>query len=95
MIIQFTAHAWEEFAYLMENEPDAAIRVKELLQSITQTPFTGIGKPEPPKYDLKGFWFRRITGEHRLVYQVAGQKGLDQKCILINVDCITTTNNNV
>jgi toxin YoeB len=83
MTIQFTAHAWEEFTYLMEHEPDAAMRVKELLQSITQTPFTGIGKPEPLKYDLKGFWSRRITGQHRLVYQVSGQKGLDQKCIVI------------
>ncbi|MES2732910.1 MAG: Txe/YoeB family addiction module toxin [Bacteroidota bacterium] len=83
MIIQFTAHAWEDFTYLMENEPEAAIRVKELLKSITQTPFTGIGKPEPLKYDLKGFWSRRITGEYRLVYQVSGQRGVDQKCAIV------------
>lgn len=83
MIIQFTANAWEDFAYLMEYEPEAALRVKELLRAITQTPFTGIGKPEPLKYDLKGFWSRRITREHRLVYQISGQKGVDQKCSII------------
>lgn len=50
---------------------------------LKKTPFQGTGKPEPLRYDLKGYWFRRITSEHRLVYKAEGKKGLDQKCCII------------
>ena len=60
-----------------------AKRIKELLKSIRQDPFKGIGKPEPLRHDLKGFWSRRITDEHRLVYKITGTKGVDQKCIVL------------
>jgi len=83
MNIQFTSHAWEEFNYWLENDSDTIKKVKELIKSIRQTPFKGIGKPEPLKYDLKGFWSRRISGEHRLVYKITGKKGLDQMCTII------------
>lgn len=46
-------------------------RISALLKDIQQHPFTGIGKPEPLKHNLKGLWSRRINEEHRLVYQVA------------------------
>lgn len=46
-------------------------KINELIQSIDRTPFEGIGKPEPLKYQLKGYWARRITDEHRLVYSVS------------------------
>ena len=46
-------------------------RISALLKDIQQHPFTGIGKPEPLKHNLKGLWLRRINEEHRLVYQVA------------------------
>lgn len=49
-------------------------KFKDLLNEIKKTPFQGTGKPEPLRYDLKGYWSRRITGEHRLVYRVEGQK---------------------
>jgi toxin YoeB len=65
------------------NDPDVAVKIKELLNDIKRTPFQGLGKPEPLKYDLKGFWSRRITGDHRLVYKVEGTKGRNQKCIII------------
>lgn len=45
-------------------------RISKLVQSISETPFEGIGKPEPLKYDYTGWWSRRINEEHRLVYQV-------------------------
>ena len=51
--------------------------INDLINNTRQTPFTGLGKPEPLKFDLKGWWSRRITGEHRLVYRVSG-KGDDQ-----------------
>lgn len=83
MIIEFTTNAWEEFEYWIETDKDIVNKIKELLKSIRDTPFKGIGKPEPLKYGLKGFWSRRITQEHRLVYKISGKKGADQKCSII------------
>jgi len=83
MDIVFTPYGWEDFEYWLENDLDTAVRIKELLKAIKQNPFTGIGKPEPLKHDLKGYWSRRITGEHRLVYKVSGTKGNDQKCVIL------------
>jgi toxin YoeB len=83
MDIVFTPHGWDDFEYWIENDLNTSLRIKELLKAIRQNPFTGIGKPEPLKHDLKGYWSRRITGEHRLVYRVSGTKGNDQKCIII------------
>jgi toxin YoeB len=50
-------------------------RIDDLIKNIKATPFQGIGKPEPLKYDLSGWWSRRITKEHRLVYRVKGNPG--------------------
>jgi toxin YoeB len=83
MDIVFTSHGWEDFEYWLETDPDTVLRIKDLIKSIKQNPFQGIGKPEPLKYDLKGYWSRRITSEHRLVYRVTGNKGEDQRCIII------------
>lgn len=83
MNFEFTQKAWEDFTYWLETDPEIANRIKELLKDIKQSPFRGIGKPEPLKYDLKGLWSRRITGEHRLVYKVEGTKGEDQKCYVL------------
>ncbi len=79
----FTENGWEDFEYWIENDRDIVDKIKELLKEIRKTPFHGIGKPEPLKYDLKGYWSRRITGEHRLVYKVEGKKGVDQTCYVI------------
>ena len=83
MNIEFTEDGWENFQYWIENNPETTLRIKDLINDICRNPFTGTGKPEPLKYGLKGFWSRRITGEHRLVYQVSGKKGIDQKCSII------------
>lgn len=83
MNIVFTPNGWQDFEYWLDNDPDTAVRIKELLKSVKQNPFQGIGKPEPLKHDLKGYWSRRITGEQRLVYRVTGTKGDDQRCIII------------
>jgi toxin YoeB len=83
MNFEFTEYAWEEFEYWIETDNDIVLKIKELLKDIKKTPFSGIGKPEPLRYDLKGFWSRRITGEHRLVYKVEGKKGADQKGTII------------
>ncbi len=83
MIVVFTAHGWEEFVYWIENDKGISLKLKELINNIRQDPFKGIGKPEPLRHGLKGYWSRRITNEHRLVYKVTGSKGVDQRCIII------------
>mgnify|MGYP001262148216 CR=1 FL=1 len=83
MNFEFTSHAWEDFEYWMENDPEIIEKIKNLLRDIKITPFHGLGKPEPLKYDLQGFWSRRITAEHRLVYKISGEKKRNQKCLII------------
>ncbi|MBM3171761.1 MAG: Txe/YoeB family addiction module toxin [Bacteroidetes bacterium] len=83
MDILFTPNAWEDIEFWISNDIDTLSKIKEIIRSIRQDPFRGLGKPEPLKYDLKGYWSRRITGEHRIVYKVTGSKGVDQKCLII------------
>ena len=83
MNFEFTINAWEDFEYWIETDIDTVNKIKDLLKEITKTPFKGLGKPEPLKFNLKGYWSRRITGEHRLVYKVDGKKGIDQKCYIL------------
>lgn len=83
MDFSFTTEGWEDFEYWMDNNPEIANKIRLLLKNIKQDPFRGLRKPEPLKYDLKGYWSRRITGEDRLVYRVTGTKGEDQKCIIL------------
>jgi toxin YoeB len=83
MNIEFTEIAWEDYVYWIDNDEIVVVKIKELINSIIKDPFKGIGKPEPLKFGLKGFWSRRISNEHRLVYQSTGTKGIDQKCIIV------------
>ena len=83
MDISFTPNGWEDIEYWITNDPDTVTRIKDLIKSIRQDPFRGLGKPEPLRYDLKGYWSRRITSEHRIVYKVSGTKGVDQKCVIL------------
>lgn len=69
MTIAFSRHAWNDYQYWVETDRKILERVNELIKSITREPFTGPGKPEPLKGDLKGFGSRRINREHRLVYR--------------------------
>ena len=83
MNTDFTENGWADFEHWLENDPEIADKIRNLIKAIKKDPFKGIGKPEPLKFGLKGFWSRRITGEHRLVYQVSGTRGKDQKCTII------------
>ena len=83
MNIEFTKHGWEDFEYWVDTDVEIVKKIKDLVKSINETPFKGLGKPEPLKYGLKGFWSRRITQEHRLVYKVTGKKRVNQKCLII------------
>lgn len=62
--------AREDIAYWRKRDLSVSARIDSLLEDIKRNPFTGLGKPEPLKHALAGFWSRRITKEHRLVYRV-------------------------
>lgn len=71
MIIEFTKQADIDLAYFKKSGNVQIIKkIKELLNSITLDPYTGIGQPEPLKYSLSGAWSRRINKEHRLIYEI-------------------------
>lgn len=72
MLTAFTDHAWQEYVYWQENDPETLEKINELIKEIKRDPFKGKGKPEPLKGNLAGYWSRRISGEHRLVYRVSG-----------------------
>ena len=72
MRVVFSEHAWEEYLYWQKTDRKVAQRVNALIREIQRDPFEGIGKPEPLKHALSGYWSRRITDEHRMVYKMGG-----------------------
>jgi toxin YoeB len=69
----FTPQAWEDYTYWQHADRATLKRINRLLDAVLPDPTGGIGKPEPLKYAISAAWSRRITGEHRLVYQVDGE----------------------
>lgn len=72
MKLIFAEEAWEDYLYWQQKDKRMVERINKLIKEVQREPFTGIGKPEPLKHALAGFWSRRITDEHRLVYRVDG-----------------------
>jgi toxin YoeB len=68
----FAEVAWEDYLYWQKQDRKMVERINKLIREIQREPFEGIGKPEPLKHALAGFWSRRITDEHRVVYKVEG-----------------------
>jgi toxin YoeB len=68
--VTFTPTALDDLRYWLKTDKRQAERVLAILEEIRRTPFAGIGKPEPLRFQLAGCWSRRIDREHRLVYQV-------------------------
>ena len=71
MNLIFSDKAWEEYMYWQSTDKQILKKINQLIKDIKREPFEGIGKPEPLKYELSGFWSRRISDEHRLVYEVS------------------------
>ena len=71
--ITFEPKAFKEYQEWATSDKQVFKKINELIQSIDRTPFEGIGKPEALKHILKGMWSRRISGEHRLVYQIKSE----------------------
>ena len=78
MKLLWAEQAWSDYLYFQETDEKICDRINALIKEAKRTPFQGLGKPEPLKGDLKGWWSRRITGDHRLVFRVAG-KDADQR----------------
>jgi len=66
----FSEQAWEDYLYWQKNDRKLLARINNLIQDIRREPYSGIGKPEPLKHALTGYWSRRINDEHRIVYKV-------------------------
>lgn len=80
MSFQFSAQAWEEYLYWQGTDKKITRRINDLLQDILRGGYEGIGKPEPLKGDLAGYWSRRIDDKNRLVYRMEGELCLIIQC---------------
>ena len=74
MKLVFSENAWAEYLEWQRGDPAVLKRINQLLKETSRDPFQGIGKPEPLRHALQGWWSRRIDGEHRLVYKVVGDQ---------------------
>lgn len=70
MKLIFADEAWEDYLYWQKQDKRMAERINKLIREVQREPFSGVGKPEPLKHALSGFWSRRSTDEHRMVYRV-------------------------
>jgi len=70
MDILWDKSAWDDYQFWIDNDRKVLQKINSLIKECQRTPFAGIGKPEALKQNLSGFWSRRITGEHRLIYKV-------------------------
>ncbi len=80
MKITFSKNAWEDYLSWQSEDRRILSKINELIKDIQRTPYEGMGKPEPLKYDLAGLWSRRIDREHRLVYQAKETEILIYSC---------------
>nr|WP_024968028.1 Txe/YoeB family addiction module toxin [Pantoea sp. IMH] len=80
MKLIWSAEAWEDYIYWQDTDKKTVKKINELIKDASRTPFEGKGKPEPLKHNLAGFWSRRITSEHRLVYAVSDDALLIASC---------------
>ena len=78
--VAFSTQAWEDYQYWVRNDRAAARRIARLIGECLRHPFRGTGKPEPLKHELAGYWSRRISQEHRLVYRVTDGRYVIAQC---------------
>ena len=76
MNLAFAPQAWEDYLYWQQSDPHTVARIHLLIKDIMRSPHSEIGKPEPLKHALQGYWSRRINSEHRIVYRKSGEQTL-------------------
>ncbi|MCC4274188.1 Txe/YoeB family addiction module toxin [Marinomonas communis] len=69
MKLMFSSHAWDDYLYWQSTDKKVLKRINTLIKEIQRQPYEGIGKPEPLKHGLSGYWSRRINDEHRIIYR--------------------------
>lgn len=72
MKLIFADEAWEDYLYGQKQDKKMLERINKLIAEVKREPFSGVGKPEPLKHALSGYWSRRINDEHRMVYRIEG-----------------------
>ncbi|GLK81517.1 Txe/YoeB family addiction module toxin [Methylopila turkensis] len=72
MKLTFSERSWAAYLYWQEHDAEILEKINVLIRDAKRSPFSGLGKPEPLKNELKGWWSRRINREHRLIYRVVG-----------------------
>lgn len=72
MRLIFSENGWDDYLYWQETDRKMLHRINGLIKEIQRSPFEGVGKPEPLKHGLAGYWSRRIDREHRIIYKVVG-----------------------
>jgi toxin YoeB len=80
MKLIFVDESWEDYLYWQTTDRKILDRINNLVKDISRNPYTGLGKPEPLKYKYQGYWSRRITEEHRLIYRVVNDEIHIAKC---------------
>ena len=70
MILCWADDAWDDYLYWQQTDRKVLKRINDIIKDMKRNPFEGIGKPEPLKHQWSGYWSRRITEEHRIVYKV-------------------------
>jgi toxin YoeB len=70
MRLVFSTHAWEDYLYWQQSDRKTLQRINTLIKEIVRSPYSGIGKPEPLKHGLAGYWSRRIDEQHRIIYKL-------------------------
>jgi toxin YoeB len=80
MKIVFAEQAWDDYLHWQSQDPKILVRINQLIKECARTPFAGTGKPEPLRGDLRGWWSRRSTREHRIVYQVRDENLFIAQC---------------
>ena len=74
MKLVFSENAWDDYLYWQQTDKKILKRINTLIKDVQHQPFEGIGKPEPLKHGMAGYWSRRIDDEHRMVYKVEGDE---------------------
>lgn len=74
MKLIFSENAWEDYLYWQNTDKQILKRINELIKDIQKNKYKGIGKPEPLKHNLSGYWSRRINNKHRLIYKIEEDK---------------------
>ena len=73
MKVLWTPAGWDDYLYWQAVDHKILLRINDLIKDMRRTPFSGIGKPEPLRNETAGWWSRRITQEHRVVYRISGR----------------------